>query len=126
MTLFDRISVFVARRLRRDQLVAAQQPHVWPSRRRTDTPPTPLQVLSDEVNERIRLAAEIADDAARFEIESYCRPETLGSRQWYDTLDISPVGTEIGAGIERALRYLDLRRGLVRHPVQRHLVRFTR
>lgn len=90
------------------------------------TAPSTLEHFANELGERLRLATEIADAAARGEIESYCAPEMLGTRKWYDTLAVSPGAPEIEAGVDRALRYLELRTRLFRHPQQKHLVRFDR
>ena len=87
---------------------------------------SPLEEFGQRLGERLRLATDIADDAARCEIESYCGIETLGTRDWYDTLAVSPKGPEYERGVDRALRYLDLRGHMQRHPVQKHLVRFAR
>ena len=135
MPLIDRITTFVARRFRRDITATRHQPpsgwmrfplHApYPQQPELDEP-TPLQLLSDEVNERLRLATEIADDAARSEIELHCKPQMLGDRKWYDTLDITGDGPDWADGVVRALRYLDLCRRVQRHPVKHHLVRFAR
>jgi hypothetical protein len=89
--------------------------------------PGPARITDDHrVGERERLAAEIADDCARSDIEMYCAEQRLGARIWYDTRQFVLEGAEIESGVARALQYLDLAGGMVRHPVQTHLVRFGR
>lgn len=84
------------------------------------------EVHAARLGERIRLAQFIADDAARGEIECYCNVERLGTRAWYDTANLVHEDAVYAEGVDRALRYLDLRGCLFRHPVQSHLVRFER
>jgi hypothetical protein len=79
------------------------------------------------LGERLRLAQQIADEAARAEIECNCAAERLGTRSWYDTKRSNAGGDPVYfEGVQRALRYLDLRGRVIRHPVQIHLVRFQR
>ncbi len=80
-----------------------------------------------ELGERLRLAQLIADEAARSRIECDCARERLGTRDWYDTARADAGGDPVYfEGVDRALRYLDLRGRVFRHPVQHHLVRFER
>lgn len=93
------------------------------------TPPAPampLEAHAAELGEQVRLAHEIADDAARAEIECECGAMQLGTRSWYDTTAVEDAVPEYQAGVDRALRYLDLRGRVQRHPVEKHLVRFAR
>jgi len=82
---------------------------------------TSLAYFGEQLGEQLALAKKIADAAAQSDIESYCPCEQLGRFGWYDTASAHP-DAEIGP----ALRYLELRQRLVRHPMQRHLVRFPR
>ena len=101
--------------------------HAWCIHRPAPAPPrTPLQLVSAATGERLRLGQQIADDAARAEIELYCPTETLGTRVWYDTARTRPEGPEFVAGVQRARRYLTLRGHVQAHPVQLRLVRFAR
>lgn len=89
--------------------------------------PAPVTLLDNHarrMGERLRLGTELADEVARSDIESYCSFEKMGRFTWYDTSTCHPEGAEVEAGVDKAVRYLDLRGTLVRHPVQRHLVRF--
>lgn len=89
--------------------------------------PAPVTLLDDHarrMGERLRLATEMADDIARSDIESHCTFERMGRHTWYDTTAPSREGIEVEGGIDKATRYLDLRGHLIRHPQQKHLVRF--
>lgn len=110
MTLIQRFSLWLSTRAveRRMQRV--------PSRR----------APGDTHSECAQLALQIADDAARCDVESYCTKFQLRWRVWYDTEVLRPEGIEVEQGVERAVRYLDLRGALQRHPQQAHLVRFAR
>jgi len=124
MKLPDFITTWLRERDMRQRLQ-----HWRPSRPLPESPvpaSSPLDEFGQRLGERLRLATEIADDAARCEIESYCGVETLGTRDWYDTLAVTPEGAEIEGGVDKALRYLDLRGHVQHHPVQTHLVRFPR
>jgi hypothetical protein len=78
-----------------------------------------------------RLEREIAYHAARSDIECYCVREQLppgrgaASLDWYDTTRVSPAPQHPDdlQFLTDAVRYLDLRRLLVRHPERSHLVR---
>jgi len=87
----------------------------------------PPKKADDPHTECARLALELADEAAQCEIECNTFVEKLGHRTRYDT-SRSDAGSDpvYAAGIQRALRYLELRRRVVRHPQQAHLVRFGR
>lgn len=86
-----------------------------------------LQQASERLGETLRLATEIADEAARCDIECHCNYERMGELTWYDTRSAAELhGPEYADGIATALRYLRLRDRIVLHPVQDHLVRFER
>ena len=51
--------------------------------------------------------------------------EQVGQRYWYHTQLLSSDSPEFAEGIDRALRYLELRGRVKHHPVQTHLVRFS-
>lgn len=72
-----------------------------------------------------RLAKEIADAQARCEIEFYCHGERVDGQAWYDTSAEIVDTQEIRAGVDQALRYLDLRGAMQRHPTRPVLVRFA-
>ena len=71
-----------------------------------------------------RLAKDLADESARSEIEVYCRTERVDGHEWYDTSAEIVDAQEVRAGVDQALRYLDLRGTMQRHPTQPVLVRF--
>ena len=71
-----------------------------------------------------RLAQELADDLARSDIECECAPATADGEEWYDTAAEFDEAPEVRQGITKALRYLDLRGTMQRHPTQPALVRF--
>lgn len=72
----------------------------------------------------MQLAVEIADEAARCEIESYCIGTKMGLLNWYDTDDLCSDTPEVADGIDKALRYLKLREQIILHPHHAHFVRF--
>ena len=72
-----------------------------------------------------RLAKELADAQARCEIEFYCAAERVDGQAWYDTSAEIVDTQEVRAGVDQALRYLDLRGTMQRHPTQPVLVRFA-
>ncbi len=80
----------------------------------------------DRQRETDTLARDIADDAARSTIECDCPGEQLGTRLWYDTVNLDIGDPALAEYIDRTLKYLDLRGLVIRHPQQRHLVRFRR
>ncbi|RZI40919.1 hypothetical protein EGT07_21730 [Herbaspirillum sp. HC18] len=89
-------------------------------------------LLSERQNHVYRLAVQIADDAARSDIETLCLSVTAEGREpvtveeiraaWYDT---STMDGEGGRLIRMAVNYLVLRGLVVRHPIQRHWLRFV-
>jgi hypothetical protein len=81
------------------------------------------QTANSVVLDHVELATELADDAARSELELYCASVRLGNGfYWYDTT--RPIGAGIPADIARARRYLELRGHVIVHPQQHDLVRF--
>lgn len=72
------------------------------------------------------LAHELAYSTARADIECYCASQsadgTMAAR-WWDTEDIPNQPPETVADIQLAVRYLDLRGKLVRHPEHPEWVR---
>ena len=84
-----------------------------------------LQARADRLGETLRLATQIADDAARADVECWCTFERMGSHTWYDTRSTQDLhGPEEAELVDTALRYLRLRDGVVIHPTNAHLVRF--
>lgn len=87
-----------------------------------------VQLEQDERGaERRQLETDIALAAARCEVESFCQPFSMGMAMWFDTNNpTSGPGTEatVQASVDRAVRYLDLRDQVVRHPTVHALVRF--
>lgn len=89
-------------------------------------------LLSERQNHVYRLAVQIADDAARSDIETLCPSVTEEGREpvtveedrtaWYDT---STMDAEGGRFIRMAVNYLTLRGLIVRHPIHRHWLRFA-
>ncbi|RZI41388.1 hypothetical protein EGT07_17515 [Herbaspirillum sp. HC18] len=83
-------------------------------------------------NHVYRLAVQIADDAARADIETWCRSYTADGgdpataeeirEAWYDT---SMMDDDGGRFIRVAVNYLTLRGLIVRHPMHRQWLRFV-
>ena len=120
MTLLQRIRQTIGR------LGVHRQAPPWPDTQPpADTPPDAAEEQAARLGEQLRLAREIADDAARSEIECTCEMERVGQRYWYDTQRLSSDCPEFVERVDRALRYLELRSRVKRHPVQTHLVRFS-
>lgn len=87
----------------------------------------------DETNANtLELAVQIADDAARADIETSCPSYTGDGREpltaeeirsaWYD---IAGAGAESRGVVEIALHYLSLRGKIVHHPSRSAWVRLT-
>ena len=66
-----------------------------------------------------RLAQELADEAARSDMLD-CMTEFAAFHDWYVTEDLDPEDEQ---WVARAVRYLELRGLLIRHPERPHLVR---
>lgn len=72
------------------------------------------------------LAVVIADEAARSVIETECRVHHgADGTAWYAAMPTSGMDEEVVLAISRAVRYLDQRGRLTRHPDLRSLVRAT-
>lgn len=75
------------------------------------------------------LALELADEAARSDIECHCQQVYLnvdkeGAYHYWDTVTFEDGDRE---WVVRALRYLSTRKGLIaQHPKKPHLIRFLR
>ena len=77
------------------------------------------------MNEKRKLEQEFAYSAARSDIECYCMSEHHSGRHyglWYDTALVDSVDAE---WVAKAVRYLELRKLLKRHPVRNTLIRFV-
>jgi hypothetical protein len=90
-------------------------------------------MLHDETETHIhQLAVQIADDAARADIETWCQSFTSDGREpvtaeeirsaWYD---ISMVDGEAARIIQMAVSYLVLRGMIVRYPSKKNWVRLA-
>lgn len=88
-------------------------------------PPAPDSSATHTV-ETARLATELAERHARQDIESYCVAEKLGRYVWYDTATALREGADVEEIIDRAIRYLNLRKLIAHHPQHGNLVRFPR
>lgn len=80
---------------------------------------------AERLSEQVRLAHDIADEAARTDIEYHCGRMSMGNHVWYDTLLPRDTESNVPGDIARAEKYLRMRGRLLQHPVQRSLVRFT-
>jgi len=69
------------------------------------------------------LALELADEAARSDIKVCCYETSADGHRWYDLTRTPPDDVE---WVERAVRYLDLRKLMIRHPDHPQLVRWER
>ena len=83
-----------------------------------------MSMTLKEIHEMQRLATELADAVARSAIECECQAVIADGKQWYDSADDCDEAHEVRQGITKALRYLDLRGTMQRHPTQPALVRF--
>lgn len=70
------------------------------------------------------LAIEIADEAARCDIESHCRVAEADGATWYTTAGHPDMDEYDWVCVRRAARYLEERGRLERHGEIEHLVRF--
>lgn len=68
----------------------------------------------------LSLQREIADEAARSDIESFCAWSGPAPGRWYDT---SSAEDDLAAIVRRAVCYLELRGLVERHPEFSNLVR---
>lgn len=86
-----------------------------------------------ELGAMIADAITIADSCARADIECNCHISEIGDERWHDTgvlatihgyQAIGDADPETASMIRLALRYLDARGLVIRHPGKRELVRF--
>lgn len=82
---------------------------------------------AERLSESLRLALEIADEAARADIESTCPSHADEGHMWWYTR--APIGENAVdpydvRALERAVTYLDLRELIVRHVAVPVLIRF--
>lgn len=68
----------------------------------------------------IQMALQIADGAARADIESFCSWSNARTRRWYNTNDCD---LDSGEDVALAARYLEARGALERKKGEPHLVR---
>ena len=88
-------------------------------------PPAPPAEHAERLGETLRLAQQIADEAARADIEGWCGFVRIGRVTWYDTDTTATLhGREEAEYVATAVRYLTLRERIAMHPTQPHLVRF--
>jgi hypothetical protein len=86
--------------------------------------PTPAE-HAERFSESLRLALEIADEAARSDIESFCAQHGAeGHTWWYTRGAVNAPDSFETRTVERAVRYLDLRELIHRHGTVPVLVRF--
>lgn len=80
---------------------------------------------ANRLGDSLRLALEIADEAARADIEGNCVSHTdCGHLWWYARAPIDPRDQYVSKTVDRAVRYLDLRNRIVHHETVPVLVRF--
>lgn len=122
MNLIEQLKTWLRERSVRARL---RVPPLQAARAAPNVPaPSPLEAAGERMGEKLRLAQDYADQSARADIESFCRSEPMGRLTWYDISPPSNFGPEYEPLIGKAVRYLDLRGHLIRHPMQRQLVRF--
>ena len=81
---------------------------------------------AERLGETLRLATQIADEAARADIEGWCGFVRIGRITWYDTDTATTLhGREEAEFVATAVRYLTLRERITVHPTQPALVRFA-
>jgi len=78
------------------------------------------------LTETLRLATELADAAARSDIESQCVAMQIGTHVWYDTRLVDGDETDLQDWVDKARTYLQLRNHIRFHPTKPALVRFAR
>jgi hypothetical protein len=71
-------------------------------------------------NETEMLAYRIADDAAKIDLESFCYRPSGPESEWLNAKEVD--GSEEKKCVRRAVRYLELRGKLKRHPDKPELV----
>ncbi len=89
---------------------------------------------ANAITEMLTLAVSISDQAARFDIEWGCAEVQADGLVWLDTAQRSAMAAQLpdeearqryAAQLVRALRFLELREHLVKHPTYPRLVRFA-
>lgn len=75
------------------------------------------------LEERV-LAAEIADESSRSDLACFCTFTVTNGEKWYDTTDTG-FAEHMRESVDKALRYLDLRGHITRHPHNPQLVRLA-
>lgn len=90
---------------------------------------TATPVLYAAQDARARLAAAIADESARAEIETTCFTVPLHGYTWWSTRSHGArrvdEPAEVMAMLDRAVEYLLITGAIVRHANHAHLVRFV-
>jgi len=69
----------------------------------------------EQTAEMLSLQAQLAYSAARSDIECYCLAVFEGTDRWRDPVDVDKIDRE---DVDTALRYLELRGLIERHPTQ--------
>lgn len=95
------------------------------------SPPLTPDDHAQRLVDTLRLATSIADETARVDLDSYCHADIRSGVLWRDTRLTAPLGREDCADeladmqlrVDTAVRYLELRGQLTRHPAEPHLVR---
>lgn len=84
------------------------------------SPTTKLAPLVE--SEATELAHEMAFDKARIDIHSFAIPASEGATRWND-LDLANATPDEADDLQTAVRYLELRGKVIRHPLNRDWVR---
>lgn len=83
-----------------------------------------LNEHAERLGETLRLATQIADEAARADIETNCAFERIGKHTFYDVESTEVLhGPEFADMVATAVVYLRLRGQIVEHPTQANLLR---
>lgn len=89
----------------------------------------PVEHAMMNARERLRLtqvyALQLADAAARTEIESSCTSQRMGAYVWWDTTPDEGEPAEVQSMTIEAITYLRLRDLVISHPQRPELVRFV-
>lgn len=84
--------------------------------------------FASQAIEQWHLAEEIADEAARTDIESYCLQIEAEGLDWFDTQRLEagtrPTDPYVTKTVARAVRYLGMRDHIYGHHTNPALVRF--
>ena len=89
---------------------------------------TPATMSSDEVHPLIELAFEIADSAARSDVEFHCAHHSgdAATGWWYDTTNIDDLAEGWREELDKSIDYCERRGLLKRMPGAPHVVGFER